>query len=72
MIIEGKLSRPRRQIEIARPTGAQVGYFHQWVVLNDRVYAIIELENGIPHAVRMRDIRFTDVEELDERKENEE
>lgn len=44
------------------------GYFHEWVVLGDRIYAIVELENGTMTTVRMRDIKFV----AEEGKENEE
>ena len=43
------------------------GHFHKWVVVGDRIYAIVELENGTMTTVRMRDIKFVDAG-----KENEE
>lgn len=48
--------------------GTRRGSFHKWVVLADRIYAIVELENGTMTTVRMRDIKFV----VDEGKENEE
>lgn len=44
------------------------GFFHKWVVLGERIYAIVELENGTMATVRMRDIKFV----TDDEKENEE
>ena len=49
--------------------GTRRGSFHKWVVLGDRIYAIVELENGTMTTVRMRDIKFN---VTDEGKENEE
>ena len=38
------------------------GHFHEWVVISDRIYAIVELENGRMTTVSMRDIKFVDEE----------
>lgn len=46
------------------------GSFHKWVVIEGRIYAIVELENGTMTTVRMRDIKFDVGDE--EGKENEE
>lgn len=45
------------------------GSFHKWVVIEGRIYAIVELENGAMTTVRMRDIKFNVGDE--EGKENE-
>ena len=44
------------------------GHFHEWVVVSDRIYAIVELENGKMTTVSMCDINFV----TDEGNENEE
>ena len=36
------------------------GWFHQWVIFGDKVYAIIEKDDGTTVLVSFRDVKFTD------------
>ena len=40
----------------------RIGYFHEWVVLSDHVYAIVENPDGTIVVVRMQSMRFVNEE----------
>lgn len=69
-MVEGVLHTTLREVEWGTYPHLKPrrGYFHEWVVVNDHIYAIVELENGTMTTIRMRDIKFVD----GEGKENEE